>query len=270
MRVFATGNAVDRTSMDEFFSWADAEHRKGTMSLEDAAILLHIDAAAAEAMIASDQLCANRDPDTGAWLVQTACVRAQLADGIDTAGGTGSETVNCDPEVADHQLHLSPIVETRVDQRMFLVAGETGPEVAVTQKAAGKPLPLDRAAVTSKNVEALMDSLDFANVRLEGAMYRIGYLEAQVAGFEEQLSVLPEFRARAAKAILTDRENDILKEQLDKVSAQAKGYEMMIDTLDADIASLETSLSASNGVIDKLQSLWWFRVGCWIFGFKIT
>ncbi|MGH9553414.1 MAG: hypothetical protein ACRD3W_28795, partial [Terriglobales bacterium] len=105
--------------------------------------------------------------------------------------------------------------------------------------------------------------LDFASVRLEGAMYRIGYLEAQVNSQEEQLKVLPEFRARAAKAILTERENDMLKEE---------NSSLKIDLTAAhkESADLHEEVTQLHSVITRLEQLWWWRILSWAFGFKLS
>lgn len=90
---------------------------------------------------------------------------------------------------------------------------------------------INRAETTAKHVGDVLESLDFAAVRLEGAMYRIGYLESQVDNLTEQLKVLPEFRARAAKAILTERENRALIEAISEYECELKETHELLEKL---------------------------------------
>ncbi len=62
-------------------------------------------------------------------------------------------------------------------------------------------------------------------------MYRIGYLESQVDTLNEQLKVLPEFRARAAKAILTERENHVLLQSISEYEAELKETHELLEKL---------------------------------------
>ncbi len=90
---------------------------------------------------------------------------------------------------------------------------------------------LNRSETTAKSVDSVLESLDFAAVRLEGAMYRIGYLESQVDSLQEQLKVLPEFRARAARAILTERENVMLIETLSEYESELEETHALLEKL---------------------------------------
>ena len=90
---------------------------------------------------------------------------------------------------------------------------------------------LNRSETTAKHVGDVLESLDFAAVRLEGAMYRIGYLESQVDYLTEQLKVLPEFRARAAKEILTERENHVLLQAISEYESELKETHELLEKL---------------------------------------
>jgi hypothetical protein len=90
---------------------------------------------------------------------------------------------------------------------------------------------LNRTETTAKHVGDVLESLDFAAVRLEGAMYRIGYLESQVDTLQEQLKVLPEFRARAARAILTERENHVLLHSISEYENELKETHELLEKL---------------------------------------
>ena len=302
--------AITGEECNEFFAWAEMEHSRRTMSLEEASVLLGIDVSTALKLIDDGTLCATVDDFTGAWLVKTACVRAQLADTVSLATSHGGgenedgsinhvislpkltvvEPIRYDEEVEEHVhgsnaaldlldalpvmpgiefdlqpndqavpefIHCDEVVSEMLEHlfrtNSEITALERALEAPVPVSAAYSPLPamveppavpdnaapqspvssniaeaidktLDRAAITAKNIESLMDSLDFANVRLEGSMYRVGYLEAQLSSLEQQLELMNEYRNRAARAILADRENDILKEKV--VELETKNTDM--------------------------------------------
>jgi len=243
---------------DDFFAWIEVEHRKNTMSVNEAATLLSIDHAEAVAMIYEGSLCAIFDEATEDWLVKTACVRAQLAESISISSETGTGKVHHADGPSLHQ------TEEAADN-------SATPAPASTESGAhlDNTLPFDRAGITAKNVKALMDSLDFANVRLEGSMYRIGYLEAQVHSQEEQLKVLCEFRGRVARAILVERENDMLKAEMETLARTLSAREGNIAALHANNAVMAAKLAESENVVGKIQQQWWFRLFSRLFGFKV-
>ena len=74
--------------------------------------------------------------------------------------------------------------------------------------------------------------------KLEGASYRIGYLEAMLSAREEQLKLLPDLRAAAARAITNERRCQELQE--------------MNQQLERELA--------------ELKGAWWCRFGRWLLG----
>ncbi len=74
--------------------------------------------------------------------------------------------------------------------------------------------------------------------RLEGASYRIGYLEAMVSAKEEQLRLLPDLRVAAAKALTDERRSHELEDKLSQVELE----------------------------LANLKGAWWYRVARWLFG----
>lgn len=254
----ATTHASDHQEVcDQLFSWSDVDNRTDTMSLPEAASLLGIELTDAETMIAEDNLCATKDETTKEWLVKIACVRAQLAgededtagtelhaDATDTATASGDRPAEVPFSDASAHHHATRDGETSAPAEGF-----------------------SRQSVTRKNIEALMDSLDFANVRLEGSMYRIGYLEAQVASLQEQLKVLPEFRSKAAQAILIDRENDILEEE---IAEQRARNDLLLEgnvRLATELQNAHDELDKLHASVDALERAWWWAFVSWFFGF---
>jgi hypothetical protein len=280
---------------DDFYKWAEVEHRKDTMSLSEAASLLGVPEEIALEMISEGTLCASVDASTGAWLVKTRCVRAQLADTVPlaTESATNSTQPNAysvatkvdimdftpQPNISSAKpQHVEVMHATGADlvhefapmpQGAALATAslpattEAEPSLGdqIVENAKEEP-SVDRLEISSKNIQALMDSLDFANVRLEGSMYRIGYLEAQVHSMEEQITLMNEYRNRAAMAILKDRENDILREKM-------VGLETKTTTLEKQVAILEENLTNANVLLARIEQTWWYRVCARLFRFNL-
>jgi hypothetical protein len=270
VRHFEESHSNSVGACDEFFAWADVESRKDTMSVNEAASLLGVSVQAAIDMINEGVLCAVVDATTGEHLVKTACVRAQLADTVPLSDRPGF--IRPPDHLEERAMEPLKINQTELDaifrpeqHLLHELAAET---IVGTLMPAPKPEKeekpaFDRAAITAKNIEALMDSLDFANVRLEGSMYRIGYLEAQINSFEEQLTVLNEFRARAAKAILTERENVILTDKVEILESRIRILERGVDILDANLVHANTLLM-------RIEQTWWYKLCSWLFRFKLV
>jgi hypothetical protein len=78
----------------------------------------------------------------------------------------------------------------------------------------------ERETLTNSSVAKILEQLTFTSDRLSGAMHRIGYLESQVDTMEAQLSFLPEFRAKAARAIVLELENFDYKDIVEQRNMQ--------------------------------------------------
>ncbi|CAN5632721.1 hypothetical protein BH10CYA1_BH10CYA1_45200 [soil metagenome] len=122
------------------------------------------------------------------------------------------------------------LIDMTPDAKPPVEVKESSTELTKTTQSTGLA-SLNRTETTAKHVGDVLESLDFAAVRLEGAMYRIGYLESQVDNMTEQLKVLPEFRARAAKAILTERENRVLIEAISEYESELKETHQLLEKL---------------------------------------
>lgn len=83
---------------------------------------------------------------------------------------------------------------------------------------------------TPPNANAVVD-LNVLLHELQGANYRIGYLEAENKRYEEQIKLLPDFQAQAAEAAVQE----------------------------ARIKELETEL-------EQLKANWWYRFCSWAMG----
>lgn len=243
---------------------SDHQSATETLTLAQAAQLLGISEGQVLTLIDEHTLCAELDGQTYSWLVDANCARAQK-ESVGAAYPISAPTWAAPSSVPIELPSPEEILGQRAENALSALWSYTGlidmtPPVSEWQDSdipwAGllpeqekAPLRgLDREVTTQRNVESVMESLDFANVRLEGAMYRIGYLESQVESLQEQLSVLPDFRARAARAILTERENVQLKEQ---VQAQ------------------EAELNETHQLLQRLSANIWFRFLSWLFGITL-
>lgn len=134
----------------------------------------------------------------------------------------------------------------------------------------------DREVITTASVNKAIEQLTFTSDRLSGAMHRIGYLESQVEVMEDQLRFLPDFRARAARAIILERENWELKEVTEQRNMQLVNRERLLEEKNQQIAILEKVLTAHRNHLnmveadlEKLESNPWVRFWAWFSGMPL-
>jgi len=242
----------------------ESEH----MTLDEAASFLGISALEVRTLIKREVLCASPSATTGDYQVDRHCAEAQRSTYMKTVQVDAKNVAGLDDLFSQDGLDGSGPAFTR-DEHSDPLTGVT----PIRSKALTEE---ERDQITSKNVATLLDSLDFANIRLEGAMYRVGYLEAQVESLHEQLKVLPELRTRAARAILTDRENDILKMEMTAQKTELEAQQTVLDAqqtgLNAQKAQLDaqkTELDALKEQLARLENSKIFKVCKWAFGLKL-
>jgi hypothetical protein len=134
----------------------------------------------------------------------------------------------------------------------------------------------DREAITSASVNKVIEQLTFTSDRLSGAMHRVGYLESQTEMMQDQLRFLPEFRAKAARAIILERENWELKEVVEQRNMQLINRERLLEEKNQQIAILEKVLAAHRNHLDmveadldKLETNPWVRFWAWFSGMPL-
>ena len=97
-------------------------------------------------------------------------------------------------------------------------------------KVAKEPEPVARISPAmirlQAKVETLVAQLELVSTKLENANLQLGYTRAQLADKEEQLKVMAKYRARAAKAIMSDAEHVRL---IDRIAELELQLEDMID-----------------------------------------
>jgi len=131
----------------------------------------------------------------------------------------------------------------------------------------------EREALTNESVGRLLDLLNFTTERLQGTMHRIGYLENQVETYQNQLSFMPEFRAKAARCILLERENQELKAIIEHRNLQILKREHLIQEREQQIGILEKLLMAYKKHVTmleadlfRLENSSWARFCAWFTG----
>lgn len=131
----------------------------------------------------------------------------------------------------------------------------------------------EREALTQVNVARILEQLEFTSERLQGAMHRIGYLESQSEAMQDQLAFLPDFRARAARAIVLERQNWELKDIIEQRNLQLVKRERMLADKNEQISILEKLLAAHRKHLDMvekdleaLENNPWVRFWAWFSG----
>ena len=155
-----------------------------------------------------------------------------------------------------------------------------GPESATADGAKRQTRPYERFltkaerdALTQVNIAQVLDQLEFTSDRLQGAMHRIGYLESQNEALQDQVSFLPDFRAKAARAIVLERQNWELKDVIEQRNLQLRRREKMLADKNEQISILEKLLAAHRKHLDMvekdleaLETNPWVRFWAWFSG----
>lgn len=107
-------------------------------------------------------------------------------------------------------------------------------------------------------------------------MHRIGFLESQIESMESQLAFMPDFRAKAARCIVLEKENQELKAVIEHRNKQLVKREQLLDERNQQIAILEKIIGAYkkhlNMVekdLNKLEGSAWMRFCAWFSGSKL-
>lgn len=168
-------------------------------------------------------------------------------------------------------------------ERLTEAAGGYATEGSVdylTEETRRAPLPLrrglsaaEREAITNESVGRLLEIMEFTTDRLQNSMHRIGYLESKVETYEGQLSFMPEFRAKAARCLVLERENEELKAQLELRTEQLIKRERLIHERDEQVSILEKLLGAYRkhltmveADLHRLENSSWMRFCAWFTG----
>jgi len=183
-------------------------------------------------------------------------------------------------ELAHEIIDMSPSLSKQTYNRLVAVL-EDGAAIA---DGAAKFIPPQerffsrqaREEITNANITLVLDQLTFSADRLAGAMHRIGYLESQVETMEDQLRFLPEFRAKAARSIVLERQNWELKDVIENRNMQLIRRERLLEEKNQQVAILEKVLSAHKkhlsmveDDLDKLEGNAWVRFWAWFSGMPL-
>jgi hypothetical protein len=210
-------------------------------------------------LIADHTLCCVRTDEADSPVLDAACVQAQAgktkadflgevrriisAENAANELGTGAQSPL--EQLFAGLSELSDPEETNALVRLGDSSLSPVDEKSVTHV---QLKPFDRRAITARNLQSILTNLESANVRLEAAMYRAGYLESQVENLEEKLKDVPELRTKAARSLIFEKENSDLK---------------------ATIAKHEMELIEVHQVLDRLRESWWWQAFSWVFGVRI-
>jgi hypothetical protein len=128
---------------------------------------------------------------------------------------------------------------------------------------------INRSEITTRNIENLLQNLDFTSVRLEGAMYRIGYLEAKLDDLQTEMQIMPELKAKWAQALILERENEDLRALMEDHEKSLANQADTIAEYKDTIGKREQELLDLHQLVDKIKNSWWCRMWCWLTGVTI-
>jgi uncharacterized protein (DUF1501 family) len=210
-------------------------------------------------LIADHTLCCMRTDEAGSPLLDASCVQAQAGKTkadflgevrriISAENAAHAPVTNAQSPLEQLFAGLSEVTDAD-DANEIVRVGEASSSLVDAKNVTHVQLKsFDRRAITAKNVQSILTNLESANVRLEAAMYRAGYLESKVENLEEKLKDVPELRTKAARSLIFEKENADLR---------------------ATIAKHETELIEVHQMLDRLRQSWWWSAWSWIFGVRI-
>lgn len=230
------------------------------MTLMQAAAFLGISIEEVHELIKRELLCASPKGRTGDYLIDRECAKAQRSAYMN-ANRDSKNVAGLDDLFSLDALAENQNTFNRSQTSDPLTGEEPSANKALTQE--------EREVITTKNVDALLSSLDFANVRLETAMYRAGYLEAQVESLQVQLKILPDLRLRSAQAILVERENALLADKLSAHEIELAAKQAEIGVLQIETEAKQTEIDALQTRLTKLQESKIYKFCKWAFGLQV-
>jgi len=232
---------------------------KSFMSAAEAAQLMGKSEAYVIKLIQRGSLCGRKDKKTRKWLAEAACVQTQLQSPAATAHGAGIDGI-IDYEIPEDAVadlaetfELSPFAYEE-DERQVWYAGSIGQDWSRAAATESSVREVEAAVFDQSEVQTLITDLAIARHRLEGTLIRVGYLEAQVDAFVDQLKLLPEYRTRAAHSIILRKENEDLR--------------AIIDDRNAQIVERDRELINKDQLIETIRTAWWYRLYCFVWGKK--
>jgi hypothetical protein len=242
------------------------------LTIEQASKILGVTETQVKELIENDTLCCKDTDENDEPRLSAACVRAQagksklefVQEVKRLIAGENSkrrktyvdmpdEADVCLQELFDAARPLGTVIPSGPGRTRGIQLRTGSVETAADSDApqAGREIHIrgiDRNQITNKNLESVLENLDFTSVRLEGAMYRIGYLEAKLDDQNKEIQTMPELRAKWAKSLILERENEEYKET---------------------IARREHELLEIHQVLDKIKESWWCRAWCWFTGITL-
>ncbi len=242
------------------------------LTVDQAAKILGLPEARVKELIADHTLCCSESDDNAEPRLSAACVRAQ-------AGKSKLEFIQEVKRMiaGENKKHTKQSVDMPENADTILqdLFDNSHPFKSEAHDVAAQAAPatrqlhvkgINRAEITNKNIEAVLENLDFTSVRLEGAMYRIGYLEAKVDDLQTELQIMPELRAKWAKSLILERECEDLKADVAERLETIEEHKLTIAEYKDTIARREHELLELHQFIDKLKESWWCRMWCWVTG----
>ncbi len=256
------------------------------LSASEACDLLGITPGELQEKIDQGNICATKGSVTGMWLIDGACVQSLIRQ--DKWTKSAEDEMPAEPQV--HRMTEPEIDETGLfDESPFDCSVTASDAVEYLDMAPPhehsnngpllppispviKPIAINarpaegyfnRQIVSARTLQELLEGLEFTHERLQGAMYRIGFLENQVENLEDRVKALNEFRARAARSLIVEKENRELKDALNKLDDKLTDKEQLVESKDAlldakdeRILAIEKELNAANERVAKIESQW--------------
>jgi hypothetical protein len=152
------------------------------------------------------------------------------------------------PEVLEEPAPPEPEPEPPAPKRVHLVQVGTDDLIEADADVLGSAL------------NTLLSRLDETEQQLQSASFRIGYLQAEIDRYKEEVKLLPDFEAQARRAADIERHNCELRKQLPELEQRTR----RLSALQQENESLQMQIQQFAGYRNPNSLLRLFSVQGWI------
>ncbi len=213
---------------------------KNSISLAETAQYLNSTLDEINNLIISGQICSYQDRN-GQLLIDADCVKTLKTANHHKTKSSVIDSLTADDFIGipDHNDYLTGQGVCQDNQNQASPENITDSELV----SDNTELTLwNRENITNQNLTRLIGNMEFTNEKLHNAMYKIGYLEANITNLKAQLEATLSIPLIDNRTIELIKENDLLKAEKEKLS----GYK----------ATTEPKLAELEAKFNKLQSSW--------------
>ncbi len=205
---------------------------KNTLTLAQTSKYLNLSLNDIHDLIANGKICSSQD-ENGQILIDLNCV-STLKNNSSHANEHKSivDSLTPDDFYGDVDDDSSAVSDQDTLNRLFKSDYLKSDIVTESELVKENELTVyNRESITNYNLTRLIGNIEYTNEKLHDAMYKIGYLESNVASLKAQLEASLTVSHIDTRTIELIKENDLLKAEKDKLVQVKSAYEEKLEKL---------------------------------------